>query len=80
MFLIMLPSSKSGVASSWCRQICVCGSTFLHAGGQPAIGILSNWSLKIQNEVPPYPLSMNWAELHFQPLEHLRSGVQGEKD
>ncbi len=24
---------------------------FLHAEGQPAIGILSNWSLKIQNEM-----------------------------
>ncbi len=26
---------------------------FLHAEGQPVIGILSNWSLKIQNEMPP---------------------------
>ncbi len=26
---------------------------FLHAEGQPAIGILSNWSLKIQKEMAP---------------------------
>ncbi len=26
---------------------------FLHAEGQPDIKILSNWSLKIQNEMPP---------------------------
>ncbi len=26
---------------------------FLDAEGQPAIGILSNWSLKIQNDMPP---------------------------
>ncbi len=38
---------------------------FLHAEGQLAIGILWNWSLKIQNEMPPSPLSMNWTELHF---------------
>ncbi len=38
---------------------------FLPAEGQPAIGILSNWSLKIENEMLPSSLSMNWAELHF---------------
>ncbi len=28
------------------------------------LGIPSNWSLKIQNEMPS-PLSMNWADLYF---------------
>ncbi len=37
MFLIMLQSSKSEVAGSWCRQIWdVCGHMFLHAEGQLA--------------------------------------------
>ncbi len=53
---------------------------FLHAEGQPVIGILSNWSLKIKNEMPPSSLIINRAQLHFQPLGHRRSGFQGRKD
>ncbi len=34
---------------------------FLHADGQPAIGILLNWSLKIQNEMPiPFEYELGW--------------------
>ncbi len=46
------------------------------------LGIPSDWSLKIQNgmqTLPPPSLSMNWVELYFYPLRHLRSGVQEEK-
>ncbi len=34
---------------------------FLHAEGQPAIGILLNWSLKIKNEMPlPFEYELGW--------------------
>ncbi len=79
-FLIILLSSKSGIASSWCRQIWdVCGSTFFTCWRSA-----SYWnSIKLAAENSkwdvPFPLSMNWVELHFYNLGHLRSGFQGEK-
>ncbi len=42
-------------------------------------GIPSIWSLKFQNALHPSTLSVNWAELHFQPLGHLSNGFQGKK-
>ncbi len=50
---------KLPVAGAAKFQVCVV-IRFLPPEGQLTIGILSNWSLKIQNEIPPpTPLSMN---------------------
>ncbi len=35
-------------------------------------------SLKFQNALHPFTLSMSWAELHFWPLGHLSNKFQGE--
>ncbi len=90
MFLIVLRSSKSGVASSWHRPMLDgCGITFftcwrLRSGFQGEktekwLGIPLNWSLKFKMGCSfPFEYA-NWAELHFLPLGHLRSGFQGEK-
>ncbi len=53
MFLIMLQSSmKLPVAGA--ARFEMCGVLrFLHAKAQTTIRILLNWSLKIQNELPP---------------------------
>ncbi len=48
-FLVKVELPVAGVAKF---EICVV-IRFLHAEGQPAIGTLSNWSLKIQNGTSP---------------------------
>ncbi len=69
MFLIMLQSSKSGVASSWCRQIWdVCVIHFLYAEGQLA-DLESNFSvffpLKSTSEVSQR-LRIHFSLIHTQ--------------